>query len=61
MVERRIAVVVKFEEQVRVIDRDDGRIKIAYWNPSNGETQIMCSRRAAVQIQRQLRKVIDGD
>lgn len=46
------------KEEVTVISRKDGTVRIAYWNKTTGETQIICSIKIAKIIQGKLREIV---
>lgn len=46
------------KEEITVIERDDDRIRIVYWNKAVGSSQIICSKKIAQKIKRQLMKLL---
>jgi len=46
------------KEQIHVIERDDGKIKLCYWNKGIGETSIIVSKIIARRIQKGLKNML---
>ena len=46
------------KEEIHIIDRDDGKIRISYWNKAAGETSMVISRKIAREIERELKKLL---
>ncbi len=49
------------KERLNVIGRDDGKIRLVYWNKGAGENQIIFSKRIGRKIIRQLGKVVNNE
>lgn len=48
----------QIKEELNIIDRNDDKIRLTYWNKAAGETQIIFSKKIGRELQKKLRNIL---